>query len=236
VIHSIPSLKNYAHDFDYEARISKNLLKWNFEQSQAILAATYPGVLLVSGCMGTGKTSLVAEIALQNLRNYPEERILIVSRCEVGISLILQSLAKSGQIFEDLLMRLGSYDQINQSKNSPEVETENFGDFTKYGRVNFMLKLRLDMLEKIGRIAHDVNPQINPTFTCETALIFNQSQLQARFTSFSQEVSRLARSEDGNQNIPDYPFSKKSITKFKQLYVRIRLFYLNFKIRMQLIG
>ena len=50
-------------------------------------------------------------------------------------------------------------------------------DFSKYGRVNYILAHRLELLEEIGRLQKSLGVMGDVNYTCETAGYFNLYQV-----------------------------------------------------------
>jgi intron-binding protein aquarius len=65
-------------------------------------------------------------------------------------------------IEERHLLRLGHGEE--------ELQTEK--DFSRYGRVNFILALRLELLQEVERLQKSLNVTGDVSYTCETASHF----------------------------------------------------------------
>ena len=144
-----------------------------------------PGVLLVTGPPGTGKSTLVSNVVRQALLS-PEERILVVTRSEAEATRILGLLGEAPAVSEDLVMRLSDGMGGGGTFAGP--------DYSRAGRVDFILRKRLQLLAEAEGVAAELGLSLHSHLTCETAEIFFQSQVVSRWEEY---LSGRAR---------DYPF------------------------------
>ena len=88
-------------------------------------------------------------------------------------------------IDERYLLRLGHGEEL--------LGTEK--DFSRAGRVNHMLKRRLELLVKVETLGKTLDVSADVGYTCETAQYFYLSSVLARWESFEAEATRLASAE-----------------------------------------
>ena len=67
-------------------------------------------------------------------------------------------------------------------------------DFSKYGRVNYVLAHRLELLEEVGRLQQSLEVPGDVADTCETAGHFYLHQILARWESYHVKLGRLKAS------------------------------------------
>lgn len=170
---------------------SSQLPKLSDRQLEACLLSSLPGISLIEGGPSTGKMNVAVDIVLQALANKPEERILVVGRSSSTISRLLQAL--SPWIPEDQMIRLDAGDGTGK-------------DFSRSGRVNYILKLRLELLEEAERIASDIGLELHSHLTCETADILFKSQMSSRWSQYLEELKKAKGKS--NAKVPSYPFRR----------------------------
>jgi intron-binding protein aquarius len=100
-----------------------------------------PGLTLVVGPPGTGKTDVAVQIISNLYHNFPNQRTLIVTHSNQALNQLFEKIMAL-DIDERHLLRLGHGEEA--------LETEK--DFSRYGRVNYVLAKRLDLLLEVQRL------------------------------------------------------------------------------------
>lgn len=100
-----------------------------------------PGLTLVVGPPGTGKTDVAVQIISNLYHNFPNQRTLIVTHSNQALNQLFEKIMAL-DIDERHLLRLGHGEEA--------LETEK--DFSRYGRVNYVLAKRLDLLMEVQRL------------------------------------------------------------------------------------
>ncbi|KAL4580798.1 hypothetical protein LXL04_017004 [Taraxacum kok-saghyz] len=140
-----------------------------------------PGLTMVVGPPGTGKTDTAVQILNVLYHNCPSQRTLI--------KLSTTSLKKSWRY------------QISQGEQ--ELATDL--DFSRQGRVNAMLVRRLELLSEVERLARSLQLPEDVGYTCETAGYFWLLHVYSRWEQF---LSTCA--DPQNQTKPNPHLSKTS--------------------------
>lgn len=200
---------------------------------EAIRAGMQPGLTLVVGPPGTGKTDVAVQIISNLYHNFPNQRTLIVTHSNQALNQLFEKIMAL-DIDERHLLRLGHGEEA--------LETEK--DFSRYGRVNYVLAKRMDLLKEVQRLqvckALDINLifthivrwyvlQIpnsilychffqeslevlgDVAYTCETAGYFFTYQVMTRWERFESKVKQRS---NGSESLPpeivdeEFPFHK----------------------------
>ncbi len=104
-------------------------------QVEAIRSGTSEGLTLVVGPPGTGKTDVAVQIISNLYHNYPHQKTLLVTHSNQALNQLFEKIMAL-DIDERHLIRLGhGEEQLSTTK-----------DFSKYGRVNYMLGRRIELL------------------------------------------------------------------------------------------
>ena len=114
--------------------------------------------LQVVGPPGTGKTDVAVQIISNIYHNFPDQRTLIVTHSNQALNQLFEKIMAL-DIEERHLLRLGHGEEA--------LETEK--DFSRYGRVNFVLAQRLELLEEVARLQQTLGVRGDVAYTCETA-------------------------------------------------------------------
>lgn len=176
----------------------KNNIAFTPTQIEAIKAGMQPGLTLVVGPPGTGKTDVAVQIISNLYHNFPNQRTLIVTHSNQALNQLFEKIMAL-DIDERHLLRLGHGEEA--------LETEK--DFSRYGRVNYVLAKRLDLLMDVQRLQESLGVSGDVAYTCETAGHFYLYQVLSRWEQFESVV----RPKDGKfadvaSVAKEFPFSK----------------------------
>jgi len=158
----------------------KNAVKFTPTQIEAIRSGMQPGLTVVVGPPGTGKTDVAVQIISNIYHNFPEQRTLIVTHSNMALNQLFEKIMAL-DVDERHLLRMGHGEE--------ELETEK--DFSRYGRVNYVLAKRLDLLTQVQRLKESLQVDGDVAYTCETAGHFFRQHILARWEEYLARV-RLA--------------------------------------------
>ncbi|KAJ8912549.1 hypothetical protein NQ315_006620 [Exocentrus adspersus] len=157
--------------------LNKNMIHFTPTQIEAIKSGMQPGLTLVVGPPGTGKTDVAVQIISNIYHNFPNQRTLIVTHSNQALNQLFDKIVAL-DIDERHLLRLGHGEEA--------LETEK--DFSRYGRVNYVLAKRLDLLMEVEKLQKSINVEGDVAYTCETAGYFYLYQILSRWEHFLSVV------------------------------------------------
>ncbi|KAL5356234.1 hypothetical protein BJX96DRAFT_186187 [Aspergillus floccosus] len=162
-------------------------------QVEAIASGTQPGLTVIIGPPGTGKTDVVTQIINNIYHDFPNERTLLVAHSNQALNQLFQKIVAL-DIDERHLLRLGHGEE--------ELDTES--SYSKYGRVESFLDNRNFYLSEVTRLAASIGAQGAHGNSCETAGYFNTVYIQPAWAKFWDE----ARAENSTTEsiIAAFPF------------------------------
>ena len=140
-----------------------------------------PGLTLVVGPPGTGKTDVATQIISNIYHNFPDQRTLIVTHSNQALNQLFEKIIAL-DVDERHLLRLGHGEE--------ELDTEK--DFSRYGRVNFVLARRIDLLSEVERLQTSLGVSGDVAYTCETSGFFYVYHVLARWEEFNIKVKASA--------------------------------------------
>jgi len=73
-------------------------------------------------------------------------------------------------------------------------------DFSKIGRVNYMLHRRLILLQEVKKLSQSLNVNIYHQFTCETAEIFYNYHVKSRWEEYENMVLKKVKSSTNKED------------------------------------
>ncbi|XP_068154330.1 RNA helicase aquarius [Drosophila tropicalis] len=194
--------------YKYEARgpypsdkPKENSIRFTPTQVEAIRAGMQPGLTLVVGPPGTGKTDVAVQIISNIYHNQPQQRTLIVTHSNQALNQLFEKIMAL-DIDERHLLRLGHGEEA--------LETEK--DYSRYGRVNYVLAKRMDLLNQVQQLQEALGVSGDNAYTCETAGYFYLYNVMARWEKFQSQINAHRDESDLNKLSElfetGFPFSK----------------------------
>ncbi|XP_024517313.1 RNA helicase aquarius [Selaginella moellendorffii] len=151
----------------------QNSVRFTPVQIEAIKSGVQPGLTMVVGPPGTGKTDTAVQILNVLYHNCPSQRTLLITHSNQALNDLFEKIMQR-DVPARYLLRLGQGEQ--------ELETEL--DFSRQGRVNAMLTRRLELLAEVERLARTLSVPDDVAYTCETAAHFWLLHVLARWEEF----------------------------------------------------
>lgn len=169
-----------------------NSVRFNAAQVEAITSGTQPGLTVIVGPPGTGKTDVATQIINNIYHNFPQQRTLLVAHSNQALNQLFQKITAL-DIDDRHLLRLGHGEE--------ELETET--SFSKHGRVESFLENAAQYLAEVTRLAASINAPGAHGSSCETADYFNQVYIKPAWTQYWDKVNAGA---DAQEIIDSFPF------------------------------
>ena len=196
----------------------QNKIQFTPKQVHALVTGAQPGLSLIVGPPGTGKTDVATQLISLLYHNFPEERILLVAHSNQALNQLFQKIIAL-DIDSKHLLRLGHGEE--------DLEAE--GSFGKAGRVESFFEYRQILLAEVHRLAASMGVQGAHGSSCETADYFDQVHIQPAWTRFwsvanSSDVTVEAGREAfpfkkyfSNAPIPELFPSTSTIEQFREI-------------------
>jgi len=180
--YTLPNMGPYP-----ECKPRENSVRFTPMQVEAIRSGVNPGLTMVVGPPGTGKTDTAVQVVNLLFHNFPDQKIVLVAHSNQALNDLFEKIVAL-DIPERYLLRLGrGIEELDAIK-----------DFSKWGRVNHMLQRRIELLAKVERLAdkfgllgHDA------AYTCENAQHFFLHHVQYRWEEF-QKMLAIAGKDGAN--------------------------------------
>ncbi|XP_062173985.1 uncharacterized protein LOC133879426 [Alnus glutinosa] len=173
----------------------QNSVRFTATQIGAIISGIQPGLTMVVGPPGTGKTDTAVQILNVLYHNCPSQRTLIITHSNQALNDLFEKIMQR-DVPARYLLRLGQGEQ--------ELATDL--DFSRQGRVNAMLVRRLELLSEVERLARSLQLPEDVGYTCETAGYFWLLHVYSRWEQF---LAACAESEDKAAFVKDrFPFKE----------------------------
>ncbi|KAJ5090497.1 hypothetical protein N7532_009181, partial [Penicillium argentinense] len=169
-----------------------NTVRFTSAQVEAIASGTQPGLTVIVGPPGTGKTDVATQIINNLYHNFPGERTLLIAHSNQALNQLFQKIIAL-DIDERHLLRLGHGEE--------ELDTES--NYSKHGRVESFLDNRNIYLSEVQRLAGSIQAEGAHGNSCETAGYFNTVYVQPAWTKFWEQAKSDASNED---IITSFPF------------------------------
>ncbi|KAI0393656.1 hypothetical protein F5Y17DRAFT_299139 [Xylariaceae sp. FL0594] len=170
-----------------------NTVRFTAAQVEAIMSGTQPGLTVIVGPPGTGKTDVATQIINNIYHNFPEQRTLLIAHSNQALNQLFAKIVAL-DIDERHLLRLGHGEE--------ELETE--GNFSKHGRVESFLEIRDRYLLEVNRLAASMGAPGAHGNSAETAGYFNSVYVQPAWKKFTEIAND--ESSSAAQIIQGFPF------------------------------
>ncbi|KAK2786907.1 hypothetical protein FQN51_003462 [Onygenales sp. PD_10] len=158
-----------------------NTIRFTPAQVEAIVSGTQPGLTVIVGPPGTGKTDVATQIISNIYHNFPNERTLLVAHSNQALNQLFQKIMAL-DIDQRHLLRLG--------RGEEELDTD--ASYSKFGRVETFLENRASYLAEVDRLAASIGAEGAHGNSCETAGYFNTVYIQPAWTKYWDNI----KSED----------------------------------------
>ncbi|KAG2495214.1 hypothetical protein HYH03_006820 [Edaphochlamys debaryana] len=159
----------------------RNAVRFTPVQVEAIASGVQPGLTMVVGPPGTGKTDTAVQIMTVLYHNCPGQRTLLITHSNQALNDLFSKIMER-DVPERYLLRLGM--------GEAELDTEQ--DFSRVGRVNAMLARRLELLAEVEKMARQLGvPEAESVaYTCESAGYFWLLHVLSRWEKFCAAADR----------------------------------------------
>lgn len=169
-----------------------NTVRYTATQIEAIRSGTHPGLTMIVGPPGTGKTDVAVQIIVNLYHNYPTQKILIVTHSNAALNDLFEKIMQR-DVAPRHLLRLGSGElELRETLSSAGAGGQGRGRgevFSKQGRVNWSLTRRLQLLAQVQRLSTSIHVVGDVGSSCETAAYFHLQYIQSRIEKFYIDVS-----------------------------------------------
>lgn len=173
----------------------QNSVRFTRTQVGAIISGIQPGLSMVVGPPGTGKTDTAVQILNVLYHNCPSQRTLIITHSNQALNDLFEKIMQR-DVPARYLLRLGQGEQ--------ELATDL--DFSRQGRVNAMLVRRLELLCEVERLARSLQLPEDVGYTCETAGYFWLLHVYSRWEQF---LAACVENQDRPTFVQDlFPFKE----------------------------
>ena len=170
-----------------------NKVRFTPTQVEAIISGTQPGLTVVVGPPGTGKTDVATQIINNIYHDFPQERTLMIAHSNQALNQLFQKITQL-DIDGRHLLRLGHGEE--------DLETD--VSYGKHGRVESFLDNRGQLLAEVDRMAVDLGAPGAHGNSCETAGYFESVYVTPALTRFWSAVE--SANFDGEVLKSTFPF------------------------------
>jgi intron-binding protein aquarius len=170
-----------------------NTVRFTPAQVEAITSGTQPGLTIVVGPPGTGKTDVATQIINNIYHNFPDQRTLLVAHSNQALNQLFQKIVAL-DIDERHLLRLGHGEE--------DLETE--VSYSKHGRVESFLERGAYYLAEVDRLAKNFGAPGAHGSSCETADYFNLVYVKPAWTKYWDSIQSSDCTSE--QIVAEFPF------------------------------
>lgn len=158
-----------------------NTVRFTPAQVEAIMSGTQPGLSIIVGPPGTGKTDVATQIINNIYHNFPEQKTLLIAHSNQALNQLFAKIVAL-DIDERHLLRLGHGEE--------ELQTQSEGSFSKLGRVESIMENRDKFLVEVSKLAASMGAPGAHGNSAETAGYFRSVYVQPAWTRFSEVLDK----------------------------------------------
>jgi intron-binding protein aquarius len=141
-----------------------NQIRFTKKQVEAIVHGVNPGLTVVVGPPGTGKTDVATQILNVLYHNFPDQKTLVLAHSNQALNHIFEKIMAL-DIKEKHLLRVGHGEELLSNDNDAS-------SYSKYGRVEHFMQSRGPLLCEVDRLAETMGIPGAHGDSCETASYF----------------------------------------------------------------
>ncbi|KAL9104746.1 MAG: hypothetical protein Q9163_000358 [Psora crenata] len=186
--YQIPAIGPYPSDAP-----RGNGIRFTPAQIEAIVSGTQPGLTVIVGPPGTGKTDVASQIISNIYHDFPSQRTLLIAHSNQALNQLFQKITRLS-IDGRHLLRLG--------QGEGELETDE--SYSKSGRVESFLENRAFYLAEVDRLAASLGAPGAHGNSCETAGYFNLVYVEPAWHKFCDAAH--SNSSSTSEIISCFPF------------------------------
>ncbi|KAK9454432.1 P-loop containing nucleoside triphosphate hydrolase protein [Dipodascopsis uninucleata] len=170
-----------------------NRLPFTPAQVKAVYSGTQPGLTLIIGPPGTGKTDVATQIISNIYHDFPDQKTLVVSHSNQALNRLFEKIAAL-DVDERHLLRLG------HGEDELRMETS----FSRYGMVDNLMEKKRSLLASVDNLAESIGALGAHGDTCETAEYFFRMYVKPLWSKFREK--EYSSVEDIDNNFPFHSF------------------------------
>ncbi|KAL8371460.1 hypothetical protein RB595_001315 [Gaeumannomyces hyphopodioides] len=171
-----------------------NSIRFTPAQIEAIVSGTQPGLTVIVGPPGTGKTDVATQIISNIYHSFPTQRTLLIAHSNQALNQLFAKIVAL-DIDGRHLLRLGH----------GEEDLDTTDNFSKAGRVDSFLNNRDRYLQEVSKLAASVGAPGAHGNSAETAGYFNSAYVEPAWARYTDVIS------DGSSTATDivaaFPFA-----------------------------
>ncbi|KAI5784028.1 P-loop containing nucleoside triphosphate hydrolase protein [Pyronema domesticum] len=173
-----------------------NSTRFTPTQIRAIRSGTNPGLTVIVGPPGTGKTDVATQIISNIYHNFPNQRTLLIAHSNQALNQLFEKITAL-DIDQRHLLRLGhGEDGLNTLHN-----------YSKQGRVESFMDNRARLLAEVDRLAACLGAPGAHGDSCETAGYFHQVYVPSAWNKYKTAIEEAGDSVTVEQIRDTYPFA-----------------------------
>lgn len=175
----------------------QNSVRFTASQISAIFSGTQPGLSVVVGPPGTGKTDVATQIINLLYHNFPSERILLVAHSNQALNQLFEKIIAL-DIDPRHLLRLG------HGEEDLDPSSTQGSSYSKAGRVESFLENRDQFLSEVHRLAQSIGAEGAHGNSCETASYFHSVHIAPKWAKYWDHVHSASATQ--SSIVSSFPF------------------------------
>eukprot|EP01029_Cantina_marsupialis_P007120 TRINITY_DN1785_c0_g2_i1.p1 TRINITY_DN1785_c0_g2~~TRINITY_DN1785_c0_g2_i1.p1 ORF type:complete len:1334 (+),score=432.24 TRINITY_DN1785_c0_g2_i1:119-4120(+) len=166
-------------------------------QKEAVHSGLMHGLTMIVGPPGTGKTDVAVQTIVNIVKNFPNQKTLLITHSNHALNDLFRKIMNT-DISGRHLLRLG--------RGERDLETDE--DYSKFGRTNWCLGRRIELLNICSELAKSLDVDPDRCASCASADFFHFGEIQSRIEEFEMGVMTKKDTIKTSEIKEIFPFSK----------------------------
>ncbi|KAJ1723386.1 hypothetical protein LPJ53_002250 [Coemansia erecta] len=177
-----------------------NTLAFTPAQVRALLSASLPGLTLIVGPPGTGKTDVAVQAVANLYHAHAAQTTLLLTHSNQALNQLFAKIVAAGNIEPRHLLRLGHGEEDLDAAAAA-------ARYSKAGRVESFLERRAELLQRVQLLAESLRVAGDYGYTCDSAQVLFVAHVRVRWDAYRRRHLAAEAKPSAADLVAAFPFT-----------------------------